>query len=68
MPFKMIIKATEFIFLGINIFWTLLKAHINPHLTARAKMSLKAGPKHIYASEHNSIVLVYLSKTSSYRT
>jgi len=40
MPFKMIIIATEFIFLGINIFWTLLRAHINPHLTAQAKTSL----------------------------
>ena len=27
-------------FLGINIFWALLRAHFNPRLTARAKMSL----------------------------
>ena len=27
-------------FLGINIFWALLRAHFSPRLTARAKMSL----------------------------
>ena len=27
-------------FLGINIFWALLRAHFNPRLTARAKISL----------------------------
>ena len=40
-------------FLGINIFWALLRAHFNPRLTARAKMSeCESGPKHIYAREH----------------
>ena len=27
-------------FLGINIFWALLRAHFNPPLTARAQMTL----------------------------
>ena len=36
----MIIIVIEFTFLGINIFWALLRAHFNPRLTARAKMSL----------------------------
>jgi len=39
-PSKEIITVIQFIFLGINIFWALLRAHFDPHLTARAKMSL----------------------------
>ena len=65
MPSKVIIIVIEFMFLGINIFCALLRAHFNPRLTARAKMCLSRGPKHIYAREHNSIVL--LSHTSSSR-
>ena len=42
-------------FLGIKIFWALLRAHFS--LTARAKMSLWVGPK-TYAREHNSIGLL----------
>ena len=51
MPSKVAIIVTEFMFLGMNIFWALLRAHFNPRLTARAKMS-ESGPKHIYAQEH----------------
>ena len=36
----MIIIVIEFMFLGINIFWALLKPHFSPRLAARAKMSL----------------------------
>ena len=36
----MIIIVIEFMFLGMNIFWALLKAHFSPRLAARAKMSL----------------------------
>ena len=53
MPSKVMITVIEFMFLGINIFWALLRAHFNPRLTARAKMSLiESGPKHIHAREH----------------
>ena len=38
-PFKVIIEI-QFMFLGINIFWAPLRAHLNPYITARAKMSL----------------------------
>ena len=37
---KVIIIVTQFMFLGINIIWALLRAHFNPRLTAWAKMSL----------------------------
>ena len=40
MPSKVIIIVIEFMFLGINIFWALLRAYFNPRLTARTKMSL----------------------------
>ena len=52
MPSKVIIIVIEFVFLGINIFWALLRAHFNPRLTVRAKMSLSR------AQNINSIVLV----------
>ena len=41
---KVIIIVIQFMFLGINIIWALLRAHFNPRLTPRAKMSL-VGPK-----------------------
>ena len=37
MPCKVIIILIEFMFLGINMFWALLRAHFNPRLAARAK-------------------------------
>ena len=39
-------------FLGINMFWALLRAYFNSHLMAQAKMSSELGPKHIYTHEH----------------
>ena len=39
MPSKVIIIVIEFMFLGINMFWVLLKGHFNPWLTARAKLN-----------------------------
>ena len=46
MPSKVIIIVIEFMFLGINIFWALLRAHFSP------SRSSESGPKHIYAREH----------------
>ena len=37
---EVVILVIQFMFLGINIFWVLLRAHFNPRLTARAKISL----------------------------
>ena len=39
-PSKVTIMVIQFMFLGINIFSALLRAHFNPRRTARAKMSL----------------------------
>ena len=44
-------------FLGINIFWTLLEAHFNPRLTARAKMSLSRAQNIFMPVNMNSTVL-----------
>ena len=58
MPSKVIIIVTEFMFLGINIFWALLRAHFNPRLTARAKMSLNRAQNIFMSANINSIVLL----------
>ena len=50
MPSKVIIIVIEFIFLGINIFWALRRAHFNPPLTARAEVV----SKHINVLEDNA--------------
>ena len=57
MPSKVIIIVIEFMFLGINIFWALLRAHFNPRLTARAKMSLSRAQNIFMLANINSIVL-----------
>ena len=58
MPYKVMVIVIEFMFLSINIFWALLRAHFNPHLTVRAKMSLSRA-QHIYIPTNiNSIVLI----------
>ena len=44
-------------FLGINIFWALLRAHFNPRLTARAKMSQSRAQNLFMPANINSIVL-----------
>ena len=54
----MIIIVIEFMFLGINMFWALLRAHLNPHLTARAKMSLSWAQNTFMPAYINSIVLL----------
>ena len=51
-------KVIEFMFLGINIFWALLRAHFNPRLTARAKMSLSRAQNIFMPKNINSIVLL----------
>ena len=45
-------------FLGINIFWALLKAHFNPRLAAQAKMSLSRVQNIFMPANMNSIVLL----------
>ena len=59
MPSKVIIVVIEFMFLGINIFWALLRAHFNPRLTACAKMSLSQ-LKTYYASEHKFYCFIHV--------
>ena len=63
MPSKVIIIIViEFMFLGINIFWALLRAHFNPRLTARAKMSLSRAQNIFMPANVNSIVLLPTEK------
>ena len=45
-------------FLGINIFWALLRAHVNLRLTAWAKMSLTPAQNKFMPTNMNSIVLL----------
>ena len=54
----MIIIVIEFMFLGINIFWALLRAHFNPRLKARAKLSLSRAQDIFMPANINSIVLL----------
>ena len=58
MPSKVIIIVIEFMFLGINIFWALLRAHFNPRLKARDKMSLRRAQNIFMPSNINFIVLL----------
>ena len=60
MPSKVIIIVIEFMFLGINMFWALLRAHFNPCLTAQAKMSLSRAQNIPIPVNINSIVLLYV--------
>ena len=48
----------EFMFLGINIFWALLRAHFNPGLTAWAKMSVSRAQNIFVSTNINFIVLI----------
>ena len=45
-------------FLGINIFWALLRAHFNPRLTARAKMSLSRAQNIFMPANINSLTII----------
>ena len=42
----------------LNIFWALFRAHFNPRLTARAKMSLSRAQNLFMPANINSIVLL----------
>ena len=44
--------------LGINLFWALLRAHFNPRLKARAKMSLSRAQCIFLPLDINPIVLL----------
>ena len=44
MPSKVILIVIEFMFLGLNMFWALLRLIL--------KNDSESGPKHIYAREH----------------
>ena len=59
MPSKVII-VIEFMFAGINIFWALLRAHFNPRLTARAKMSLSRAQNIFMPANINSKIVLFL--------
>ena len=43
-------------FLSINMFWKLLRAHFNPLLAARVKMSLSRA-QNIYAAPHDVSII-----------
>ena len=45
-------------FLGINIFWALLRAHFNPRLMAQARVSLSLAQNTFMNMNINSIVLL----------
>mgnify|MGYP000055450614 CR=1 FL=1 len=45
-------------FLGINIFWALLRAHFNPRLMAQARVSLSLAQNTFMPVNINSIVLL----------
>ena len=60
MPSKVIMIVKQFMFLGINIFWALLRARLNPCFTARAKMSLsRAQNMFMMSANINSVVSFY---------
>ena len=52
-------------FLGINIFRALLKAHFSPRLAARAKMSLSRAQTIFMPANINSIVIVNASREAA---
>ena len=58
MPSKVIIIVIEFMFLGINIFWALLRVHFNLRLTAGAKVSQSRAQTIFMPANMNSIVLL----------
>ena len=55
-PSKVIQIVINFTDLGINIFWDLLRAHFNPRLTARAKMSLSRAQNIFMPANINIVV------------
>ena len=67
MPSKVIIIVTQFMYLGINMYWALLRAHFNPRLAARAKMTLSRAQNIFMSANINSIVLFELRKIVTLR-
>ena len=61
MSSKVIMRVIQCMFLGINIFGALLRAHFNRRLTARAKMSLSRAQNIFMLANINSIVLLHKS-------
>ena len=60
MAFKVIIIVIELMFLGINMFLALLRAHFNPHY-AWAKMILSRAKNIFMPANVNSIVILMFS-------
>ena len=56
MPFKVILIVIGFMFLGIKMFWALLRAHFSR--AARAKMSLSRAQNIFMPANINSIVIL----------
>ena len=68
MAFKVIIIVTELMFLGINVFLALLRAHLNPR-HAWAKMILgRAKNIFIPANVNSVVVLTYPVRIAIGRT
>ena len=61
MPSKMILIVIEFMSLGINIFWAILRAHFNPGLVARAKMNPSRAQNIFMPKNINSIVILLIN-------
>ena len=66
MPSKVILIVIEFMSLGINIFWAILRAHFNPRLAARAKMSLSRAQNIFMPKNINSIAMLLLISNLAY--
>ena len=62
--YKVKIIMIEFIFLDINTFLVLLRAHFNSRLTARAKMGLRRAQNIFMPTKINSIVLLVSNRNS----
>ena len=62
MAFKVIVIVIELMFLAINMFLALLRAHFNPRY-ARAKMILSR-TKNIFMPAHVNSIVIMLQKTA----
>ena len=65
MSFKEIKIVIQFMFVGLDMFLALLRAHFNSRLTARAKMSLSRTPDQNIFMQANikSIVLTLFTES-----
>ena len=66
MPSKVILIIIEFMFLGINIFWAILRAHFNPRLAARDKMSLSRAQNIFMPTNIKAIVILLFISNVAY--